>query len=62
MDAKMKDAVDKNVQGLSELLDLCREMRYLKSMVFVSTAYSNSIQSIIEEKFYNPPNQVTTLL
>ncbi|KAF2904770.1 hypothetical protein ILUMI_01406 [Ignelater luminosus] len=62
MDAKMKDAVDTNVQGLSELLDLCHEMRYLKSMVVVSTAYSNCTQSIIEEKFYDPPVQATTLV
>ncbi|KAB0791177.1 hypothetical protein PPYR_02977 [Photinus pyralis] len=54
-DEKLKLAMAINVKGPREVLYLCREMINLKSVIHVSTAYSNCNLSMIEEKFYPPP-------
>ncbi|XP_046615044.1 fatty acyl-CoA reductase wat-like isoform X1 [Neodiprion virginianus] len=60
-DEQLKYAVAINVNGTKEVLDMCRSMYNLKSVVYVSTAYSNCNRSIIEEKIYSPPISGDTL-
>lgn len=54
-DEKLKLAVPINVRSTRDVLNLCKEIPHLKSFVHVSTAYANCPQSLIEEKFYDPP-------
>ncbi|XP_046383568.1 fatty acyl-CoA reductase wat-like [Ischnura elegans] len=61
-DEKLRQAVGINVHGTRDLLDLCREMRQLKSVVHISTAYSNCNRKQIEERFYVPPLNYTNIL
>ncbi|XP_043803695.1 fatty acyl-CoA reductase wat-like [Apis laboriosa] len=54
-DEKMKLAVPINVRSPKEMIDLCKEISYLKSFVHVSTAYANCPHDLIEEKIYEAP-------
>ncbi|XP_044013795.1 uncharacterized protein LOC122856167 [Aphidius gifuensis] len=54
-DEKIEDAVAINIRGPKETLDLCRSMKQLRSVVHVSTAYSNCNRDDIDEKFYEAP-------
>ncbi|CAG4978432.1 unnamed protein product [Colias eurytheme] len=51
-DEHLRAALATNVQAPLYLLQLAREMRDLKVFMHISTAYSNSHLSSIEEKFY----------
>ncbi|XP_054280697.1 fatty acyl-CoA reductase wat-like isoform X2 [Macrosteles quadrilineatus] len=51
-DEELSSAISINVRGTKAILDLAREMPNLKSMVHVSTAYSQCHLQQIEEKFY----------
>ncbi|XP_027202667.1 fatty acyl-CoA reductase 1-like [Dermatophagoides pteronyssinus] len=44
--------IEQNVFGTDNIMRLCTEMINLKSVVYVSTAYSNCNLSMIEEKIY----------
>lgn len=52
-DEKLKIAFAINVNGIKEILKLCRECINLKAIVHVSTAFANCPHKFIEEKFYN---------
>ncbi|KAF7990401.1 hypothetical protein HCN44_000206 [Aphidius gifuensis] len=52
---KLKIAMLLNTGGTLEVLKLVNEMKKLKVMVHVSTAYSNCHEDIIEEKIYPHP-------
>lgn len=54
-DEKLKLAVPINVRSTRDVVNLCKEIMNLKSFIHVSTAYANCPQSVIEEKFYDPP-------
>ncbi|XP_025986100.1 fatty acyl-CoA reductase wat isoform X1 [Solenopsis invicta] len=54
-DEKLKLAVPINVRSTRDVVNLCKEITNLKSFIHVSTAYANCPQSLIEEKFYEPP-------
>ncbi|XP_046742043.1 fatty acyl-CoA reductase wat-like [Diprion similis] len=54
-DESLRVAVNINVRGTNELLSLAQEMENLKAFVHVSTAYSNCVQEVVEEKFYPTP-------
>lgn len=54
-DEKLKVAMQINVQACKDVLQICSEMINLKSIVHVSTAYTQCPQRHIEEKFYPPP-------
>nr|CAD7610836.1 unnamed protein product [Timema genevievae] len=54
-DDKFNIAVPINIGGTKEIIDLCRTCENLKSMVYVSTAYSNCPLKEIKECFYDPP-------
>ena len=45
-------AVDVNTRGTARIIQLCKELKRVISVVYVSTAYSNSYLSEIEEKVY----------
>ncbi|XP_046837355.1 fatty acyl-CoA reductase wat-like isoform X2 [Vespa crabro] len=52
---KMKLATEINVRSVKDIINLSKEMSKLKSVVHVSTAYSNCFHIPLEEKFYDPP-------
>ncbi|XP_069691430.1 fatty acyl-CoA reductase wat-like [Periplaneta americana] len=54
-DEKLRIAVGINVRGTESVLQLAREMRRLKVIIHVSTAYCNCPLPEIEEKFYDLP-------
>lgn len=54
-DQSIKEAVNLNTLGSKRLWDLCAEMQNLKSIIHVSTAYSNPTRDNIGETVY-PPN------
>lgn len=51
-DQSIKEAVILNTLGSKRLWDLCVEMKNLKSIVHVSTAYSNPARSVVDEMVY----------
>ena len=54
-DEKLKIAMQINVRACRDMLDLCYQMKNLKSIIHVSTAYTHCPLSTIDEKFYTPP-------
>ncbi|CAH0549491.1 unnamed protein product [Brassicogethes aeneus] len=50
----LKSAVTLNTLGTKRVVELCKEMKELKSFVHVSTAFSNSDKETIEETVYKP--------
>ncbi|ETN61391.1 hypothetical protein AND_006947 [Anopheles darlingi] len=54
-DEKMKTAMQINVKACRDVLDLCHDMKHLKSVIYVSTAYTQCPQPVVEERFYDPP-------
>ncbi|XP_048264956.1 fatty acyl-CoA reductase wat isoform X2 [Bombus terrestris] len=54
-DEKMKLAVPINVRSPKDVMDLCKEISYLKAFIHVSTAYANCTRTHIEEKVYEAP-------
>ncbi|KAG6443935.1 hypothetical protein O3G_MSEX003046 [Manduca sexta] len=54
-DEPLKSAVEINVRGTREICQLARACGKLKSMVHISTAYSNCPLNVIDEKFYESP-------
>lgn len=54
-DEKIKIAMQINVQACKDVMQICSEMLHLKSVVHVSTAYTQCPQRRIEERFYAPP-------
>lgn len=53
-DEHIRVAVNINVQGTRELLNIARKITNLKVMAHVSTAYSNCNRLHVDEKFYDP--------
>ncbi|KAK1117618.1 hypothetical protein K0M31_015791 [Melipona bicolor] len=45
-------AVDVNTKGTARMIQLCKELKYVISVIYISTAYSNAYLSEIEEKVY----------
>nr|CAD7406583.1 unnamed protein product [Timema cristinae] len=54
-DEKINIAVPMNIGGTKEIIDLGRACVNLKSIVYLSTAYSNCNRKDIEECFYDTP-------
>lgn len=50
---KIQIATQINVKGTLEIVNLAKSCKHLKSLVHVSTAYSNCIQTECDEKFYH---------
>lgn len=53
-DEKLDVAVTLNTLGTKRILDLCMEMKDLKSFVHISTAFSNSDKNEVDELVYKP--------
>lgn len=53
-DQPLREATN-NIRATRDLIDLAKQMPKLKCFIYVSTAYSNSINSHIKEDFYDPP-------
>lgn len=51
-DEPLRTAVNLNVGGTYRLLELCRKMKMLQSVVHVSTAYCNCLRSSVDEGVY----------
>lgn len=51
-DEHLRKAVNINIRATKDIIKLGRGIENLKSFVHVSTAYSNCIHDMIEEKFY----------
>lgn len=54
-DEHLSLAMQINVFGTQNLLELCRQMSHLEVFIHISTAYSNCNRLSIEEKIYDPP-------
>lgn len=54
-DQSIKEAVNLNTLGSKRLWDLCSEMQSLRSIIHVSTAYTNPTRKTVDEIVY-PPN------
>lgn len=61
-DEALKKASSINVRAVRDIMKLVQQMPNLKSFVHVSTAFSNCIQQIIEERVYPPPMDYRRLL
>ncbi|XP_045495307.1 putative fatty acyl-CoA reductase CG5065 [Colias croceus] len=47
-----------NLEGTRKVIELSKNMKKLDSFVYISTAYSNANNLVIEEKLYPPPRDV----
>lgn len=61
-EADLKITANTNILGTRRVLQLCQEIRDLKAMVHVSSAYVNSRESDVEEKVYPAPANVNDVL
>ncbi|KAF2881898.1 hypothetical protein ILUMI_24279 [Ignelater luminosus] len=53
-DEKIRSATHINIRATRDILLLSKEIKNLKSFVYVSTAFSNCIRKEINEEFYEP--------
>lgn len=53
-DQSIKEAANMNTLGSKRLWDLCSEMKNLKSIIHVSTAYTNPQRKVVGETVYPP--------
>lgn len=53
-DQSIKEAVNLNTLGSKRLWDLCAQMQNLRSIIHVSTAYTNPTRSNVGEQVYPP--------
>ncbi|XP_055922066.1 fatty acyl-CoA reductase wat-like isoform X2 [Eupeodes corollae] len=61
-DEKLKIAMQINVKACRDIMLLCNEMKNLKSVIHVSTAYTHCPLRKIEEKFYPPPGDSKNMM
>lgn len=54
-DEKLDIAITLNVKAPLFLIELAHQMKELKCFLHISTAYTNCVQPLIEEKVYPPP-------
>lgn len=60
-DEPLRTSVEFNVLGTRRVIQLCHEMKELKALIHVSTAYANCNRTEIDEVLYDPkvrPNQI----
>ncbi|XP_043290160.1 putative fatty acyl-CoA reductase CG5065 [Venturia canescens] len=61
-DEPLKAAVNLNTKGTERIVELCRAMGNLISLIHVSTAYSNADQREIKESIYSPKVKPQTIM
>ncbi|CAG9854301.1 unnamed protein product [Phyllotreta striolata] len=54
-DEKLRTACNINVRAVRDLMRIAKDMKKLRALIHVSTAFSNCVHTTIEEKFYDPP-------
>lgn len=53
-DQKLKLAVSANIKATEDIIEMAKEMKMLKSFMYVSTLFANCPNLTIEEQFYPP--------
>ncbi|KAF7404779.1 hypothetical protein HZH66_003685 [Vespula vulgaris] len=61
-EVSLKNAVLINLLGTRRVIQLCQEIKNLKALVHVSSAYVNSVLYDVQEKIYPPPEDVNKVL
>lgn len=61
-EADLKTTTKINLLGTRRVVELCQEIRDLKALVHISSAYVNSVLSEVDEHVYPPPFDVNELL
>ncbi|XP_070153640.1 putative fatty acyl-CoA reductase CG5065 [Polyergus mexicanus] len=61
-DEPLKNAVNLNIKGTDRMLDLCKRMTNLISVIHVSTAYSNADRREIDELIYTTEIKPETII
>lgn len=61
-DEKLSIAMKINIQACKDILQICHEIKNLKSVIHVSTAYSQCIHKNLEERFYTAQMDPNKLL
>lgn len=61
-EADLKTATNINLLGTRRVVELCQEIRDLKALVHISSAYVNSVLNEVDEHVYPPPFDVNELL
>lgn len=61
-DEQLRLALQMNVMGVRQMVQLCRRFKHLLVFVHTSTAYANCDRPYIEEKIYPPPMEPSKLL
>ncbi|XP_054001533.1 putative fatty acyl-CoA reductase CG5065 isoform X2 [Hylaeus anthracinus] len=61
-DDPLKVAVNTNAKGTDRVIDLCKDMTNLISLIYVSTAYSNANRYDIEESIYPTKLKPSTVI
>ncbi|XP_076230862.1 putative fatty acyl-CoA reductase CG5065 [Calliopsis andreniformis] len=56
LEGKLKDAIEMNTVGTQRVIDLCRKMTNLKSLVHLSTAFCHPDQGELGERVYDAPD------
>ncbi|XP_017779308.1 PREDICTED: putative fatty acyl-CoA reductase CG5065 [Nicrophorus vespilloides] len=54
LEAGVKDAVLANTLGTKRVMDLCKQMKNIKSVIHLSTAFCHVEIEVLEEKVYKP--------
>ncbi|XP_013113513.1 putative fatty acyl-CoA reductase CG5065 [Stomoxys calcitrans] len=62
MQGPLSESIDMNLAGTRRALDLARKMKHLESFVYVSTAFCNCDQNIVEEQVYDFPHKPEDLM
>lgn len=62
LEATLKSNVLMNLGGTQNVLDLCKKMTSLVSLVYLSTAFCNSDQEVMDEKIYDWPHSPKDLI
>lgn len=61
-DFSLMEAIKTNVRGTHRVLQLAEKMKQLESFVYVSTAFSQSFQTSLEEKYYSTGFDIFALI
>ncbi|XP_025261932.1 putative fatty acyl-CoA reductase CG5065 isoform X2 [Camponotus floridanus] len=62
MNAKLKDAIEMNMNGTKRMLNLGKEMKHLQAFIYLSTAFCHVDQKEIDERIYDSSNDPEDIL
>ncbi|CAK1600640.1 unnamed protein product [Parnassius mnemosyne] len=58
-DNSLKEALETNYEGTKNVLSLCKRIKNIQAFVHISTAYTNTDKSIIDEVVYPAPANIS---